>query len=432
MDGSEFDAGAEKIEERAAHMGEHIMEEFKGMLAGAFAIEGVREAIMGAIEFGEQIKNTATRLGVSTTAAQEFSFAAKQTGIDLDQVSGGMDRLAKGLTAMEDGTAAGGKIVEAFHRLGIEAAELKGKSPEEVMRLLGERMEHLTVTGEVTASMLEIFGRSGAKLIPMLKDLGENVEAAHDKGLILDPAAVLALDEAAKTIDQLTLKTKVWAAEGVVAAKLYTTGLYEVVKAALTIKETLATSEGNAHAAAMEKTLAAQKALKEAGTMGPSHEVDFTGTDADKKKEADEAGRLNEDTAKRQTKREDERGTVDQRITREEKNQKELQDALKRIHAETGGGGLAGADMRNQLEKSKDKLDGLYKEHLKEAFKKPETHESHRHQGNVDHLNRMGGFVGGGANPGLDIAHQQLAVQRTIAANTSPKNSPTGHGDIAP
>lgn len=420
LDGEDFELGAEKVEERAAEMGERVVDEFKEMLAGAFGAELFAEAIHSAIEFGEEIQNTAVRLGVSTTSAQELSFAAKQSGADLGEVATALDRLAKGLTAMEEGTKEGDKFEHALNRLGITAEEVQGKMPDEVFKLISEKLEHMTVTAETTASMLEIFGRAGARLIPMMKDLHENIQEVNDAGLIMPPAVIEQLDQAHKLMNELGLAAKVAGAAIIITGKEATTGLYEYITAFLTLKNVLDTEAGDARAKAMEKTLANQKERNAAlAALTQQSTVDYASrTDKQKESEAEKTERLNEDAARRRDARQEKAGSTQDQIEREKKNLAELQSALdRRVKAGTDQG-LNGASLRDQIEIGRDHLEQLQKTRLNEVFKKPGG--EHHKESNVDSLARIGGSVGGSAeNVMVNLQREQVMLTRQLVANTS-------------
>lgn len=394
LDGSGFERTMDKASEKVHEFGTEQLGSIKGMFAEAFAVGAIIEGTRRAIEFGEQIKNTATRLGVSTTAAQEFDFAAKQTGIDLDHVATGLDKLAKALTAIDEGSEGAAKMENAFKRLGISVEEIKGKTPEEVFKIIGEKMEGMTITAGVTTSMMELFGKSGAKLIPMLKDMNENISKVRENGMILGPEDIAALDDASKSMKEFGLLTEVLSSKAFIGIRALTTGWYDYAKAILTAKEATDTVVGEARIKAMEKTLAIQRAMNdETKAFSVRTEVDETDrTPEEKKENKRQKDELDKDTERRAEKRrenkENEGLTVDQKVSKTIDHVKELQDALKKLDANGGSGTGAESDIKNQIEKAKDLLDSLYKERKNEN--KPK-HGAHFHS---DSAVNSGNFLG--------------------------------------
>lgn len=142
-------------------------------LAALFAVEKVFEFTKGLIEFGSKIADTAERLNVTTAEVQKLTYAAKLSGLELDDVAAAFDRLAKAKNkALEPGKS-GESMRDAFSGLGIAIADLQALSPDELFQKISEHIAATGANSTTAANAMEVFGRSGAKLIPMLKEYTE-------------------------------------------------------------------------------------------------------------------------------------------------------------------------------------------------------------------------------------------------------------------
>lgn len=369
LDGSGWEKTLSKAGDGVDKLAKNVGGTLKNAFAGAFAIGSITAVIKSAIDLGSEINDTATRMGVSKTAAQEFSFAAKQTGVDLGDVANAMGKLSKAIVAVEDGGEAGAEMQKKFSKLGVTLAELKGKSPEELFKLIGQKMEGMTVTADVSAATLDIFGKSMTKLIPMLKELGDNIQKVHDHGLILDDATIAALDDAGDTLAELSLATKIFGAAILVSAKLAATGWYDYAKALVTVNEQMDKLAGDARVKAMEKTLASQKELTD---MLKANSKRTTVDETDRTEEQMHAqtqaqNELDKDTESRKAKRAekaDDSLPIEKQIEKAKTNLSELEKAVKQFDS----GSLPASDINNQIEKQKDKLGELQAKHLDAQF----------------------------------------------------------------
>lgn len=215
IDGKGFQTGIREIQAGATHLAEHL----KNHLGQVFAVAAIEEFARKTIEMGRQIADTSSRLGISTDAVQQFSFAAKQTGSDIEAVANGLDKMAKAQIAAIRGNAS---MTDAFGRFRVTSEMLRNESPEEIFRRIGEAMEGLPASAQLTADALEIFGKAGSKLIPTLKELKDKSAEAKESGLIISKGDIKDLEEAGEAAEKLWLKIKVLGSKVVIGASYFT------------------------------------------------------------------------------------------------------------------------------------------------------------------------------------------------------------------
>jgi hypothetical protein len=149
-----------------------------GRLGAAFlAIAG--PAAMGAmlkqtVAMQSQLDDLADTVGGSVTQLDALRRVAVVSGNDLSQVSTALVQLSRSLRASsDDGNAA----VRAVRALGLNLEELRNMAPDQAFKKIAVAMNQFADGGEKAAVAQALFGRSGAQLLPMLKDLAEAGEA---------------------------------------------------------------------------------------------------------------------------------------------------------------------------------------------------------------------------------------------------------------
>ena len=186
-----------------------------GVAVGAMAAVGA-----GAIGVALHVAESAAKLhelsqstGVSVEALSGFSFVAKQTGVDTQVMATGLERLSKSAFAA---AAAPAGAVNAYSRLGISVRDSGGniRSVESIFEDVADRFAKMPDGVAKSALAMQIFGRSGAELIPILNSGRAGIEAylatAQKLGVVLDSQTA----EAAHQFEQ-SLATLEAAAQGV-------------------------------------------------------------------------------------------------------------------------------------------------------------------------------------------------------------------------
>ena len=114
------------------------------------------------------------KTGVSVEALSRFSKAAKVSGTDVEGVTKALVKLSKGLVEAKNGQ---GQAGEALKSMGISATDASGKlkDTDQIMLEISNKFKAMPNGAEKTALALQLFGRSGADLIPMLNMGGEAI-----------------------------------------------------------------------------------------------------------------------------------------------------------------------------------------------------------------------------------------------------------------
>ena len=184
-----------------------------GALAEAFIgsaiVHGLGEFIEGQIEAGSRVNDLSEKLGVGTEELQKFQLAAGLAGVNSESAAQALGFLNKNMGAALEGNK---EAVETFAKMGVALKDGSGKVRElgDVIPEIADSFEKLESNQERTALAMKIFGKSGAALIPLLKEgsakLVEMNRRFEELGGGMTEEFVKAADEAAALVTEVTLE----------------------------------------------------------------------------------------------------------------------------------------------------------------------------------------------------------------------------------
>ena len=169
-------------------------------------------------ELGEQVERSSAILGASTKSVQEFGFIAKATGGDAEGLSMAMGHLQVNLQQAASGT---GRAYQALKALGLSAKELSSLTLDQQLDRIANAFAKFGDGPNKTAIAIELLGRAGAQMIPVLdqgsEGLNELRASADNTGAVLSKSAVESLSALNRSL--VGLKAAVSGAAGALAAE---------------------------------------------------------------------------------------------------------------------------------------------------------------------------------------------------------------------
>ena len=140
-----------------------------GFALGA-TVDKVKEKIEGAIASAAGLQQLSERTGAAVESLSGLASVAKLSGTDMDLLAGGLQKLSKAIVDAQNG---GAKTSAAFSAIGIAVDELKGKGPDQVFKLIADRLATYQDGVEKTVIAQTLLGKAGANLLPVMKDLAD-------------------------------------------------------------------------------------------------------------------------------------------------------------------------------------------------------------------------------------------------------------------
>lgn len=174
LDTARFQAGLAQTQGQMAKF-QGTMKRVAGAIGGLFVADAIVGIGRSAFEMASGMSEAAGRIGVSVEALQELQTAARGSGVSNEQLESSMARLNVQLGDLQGGSATAAK---AFAAIGLSADDLKGKNPQESLGLIADKLMAIQDPAARAAAAQDIFGRSYANLLPMLKDGAAGLEEA--------------------------------------------------------------------------------------------------------------------------------------------------------------------------------------------------------------------------------------------------------------
>lgn len=160
------------------------------------AAVAVIDATVQLAKFGSHLADLSAKSGASTQSLQKLGFAGSLVGVSLDEISAALPKMQRNLV---DGN-------KAFGLLGLSVDQLRKMEPDRQFAEIAEAIGRIRDPASQSAAAMEIFGKSGASLLPLMKsDIAAVSDEAVRLGIVLDADTVAAadkLDDALTTLDQ--------------------------------------------------------------------------------------------------------------------------------------------------------------------------------------------------------------------------------------
>ena len=153
---------------------------FATKLAGlAAAFVGVQQSVAAfnnALAMGGRLDDLSKTTGASAGELLLLEKAFSLAGSSADAVGPAIARLSR---FMVEASTGGTAQIETMNKLGLSYAQLKNLTPTEQMRLLAKSIMALPTPAERTAAAMDIFGRSGSRLIPLFANFSGELDKAQ-------------------------------------------------------------------------------------------------------------------------------------------------------------------------------------------------------------------------------------------------------------
>lgn len=167
-------------------------------VAGSAAVIGLGVAVKSAVNEMDKLSKTAQKVGVTTEALSALQYAAELADVDIGQLQGGMTRLVKAQAEVAKGSE---EQAALFQALGVQVLNADGslRNAGDVMADIADKFAAMEDGAEKTALAVQIFGRAGADLIPLLNGGAQGFRDAANEakafGLIVSTEAGKAAEE---------------------------------------------------------------------------------------------------------------------------------------------------------------------------------------------------------------------------------------------
>jgi hypothetical protein len=155
----------------------------KGIEIGRVFISSVRAVVStfqqftsGASSSIDQANKLSRSLGITFGELQRLQLAADLSGASSEQLASAFTRAQVTITRAAQGAP---QATSALRSLGLSVSELAGLSASEQFQRIAAAISTIQDPARRAAAAVEIFGRSGAQLLPTFQELGANLQRAE-------------------------------------------------------------------------------------------------------------------------------------------------------------------------------------------------------------------------------------------------------------
>jgi hypothetical protein len=186
----EVDAGVEKTK--------GTLQGVLATLAGAVFFNGVKNFIHGIEQLGSGLNDLSEQTGAGTESIQLFQFVTGQAGVEAEESAASIRKLS---VTIGNAASGGAEQAKAFNELGIAFKDSQGhaRSLDDVLPELFESFGKITDDAKASRLAVDLFGRSGVKMLGALKQGKAGFEAYREEfealGGGMSAEAIAAADE---------------------------------------------------------------------------------------------------------------------------------------------------------------------------------------------------------------------------------------------
>lgn len=159
--------------------------------AGASILGPLLGAAKVFADFGAPLDDISKRTGVGAGKLSAYQFAAEQSGTSIEALETALGKMVKTLYAADEESKG---AVDSLADLGLGLEELEGLRPDQQFEKIADALSRVEDPGKKAALAMQLFGKSGTELLPMIEDgakgLADMVAQGEALGVVLSDEAI--------------------------------------------------------------------------------------------------------------------------------------------------------------------------------------------------------------------------------------------------
>jgi hypothetical protein len=140
------------------------------------AVKGSIDEFGAALDLGGRLSDLSERTGETAGNLLLLERAFNNSGVGADKVGQSINKLQK---FIEDAGTGAAPQIEVMNRLGLSLSDLAGKTPTEQLQVFAQRISDIEDPGKRAALAMEVFGRAGGELLPLLTNFSGEIGTAQ-------------------------------------------------------------------------------------------------------------------------------------------------------------------------------------------------------------------------------------------------------------
>ena len=172
----------------------------KMALAGGIIVGSLTAMAVKTLNTADSLQEMSQRTGMTAKTLSELGYAAKLSGSSLEGMESTVKKMQVNIVKAAEGNAG---LRKTFDDLGIKLTDLVRMNPDQQFMSLAEAVANVKDPTTKAATAVELFGKQGTALLPMLADGKKGLDDMRDAA---DKAGVVMSNETAKSAADLNDK----------------------------------------------------------------------------------------------------------------------------------------------------------------------------------------------------------------------------------
>lgn len=214
LDDKDYKKGIKSAEKSGKSFGQTLTSGLKvagkamaALYTGTVAVaSAIAKMTLSAVNYGDEIAKESQKLNMSMEGYQKWSTMLEMAGTSIDIMSMGMKTFTGILDEASKGNAT---ALLTLQKLGLGYEDFAGLSVEDSLKKVVEQFQRMEQGAEKTQLAVDLFGRSGQELLPLLNQevgsIDELFKSYEELGLIISDDVLRASED---FDDQLSLLKK--------------------------------------------------------------------------------------------------------------------------------------------------------------------------------------------------------------------------------
>ena len=187
LDSNKLNKQLRAVEDNFKRVGGNILKAGAGFTAfGAALVAPLVAASKAFVDFGDTVDKISARTGAGAEFISALGFAAEQSGADIQTLEKAIIGQQRTINDLNQGLAT---AADSYEVLGLTAKDLVGLGVEDSFTLIAQRLSEVQDPSLRAATALEIFGKAGQRLIPLLNGgeaaIKQYIDQANKAGLVI-------------------------------------------------------------------------------------------------------------------------------------------------------------------------------------------------------------------------------------------------------
>lgn len=183
-------------------------------IAGALSVGALKTYFTQLSAVVDEQAKFADRIGITFEELQRLEFAASQTGVSVNSLRTGLQRMTRRISEAAQGT---GTAKDALEELGLEAEALNKLAPEDQFKAIADSFEDVAEQSDKVRLAMRLFDTEGVALVNTLKGGSEAIEELGGRTEVVSRNAARQFEWLNDQIDLFATNTQAtlgnWAAD---------------------------------------------------------------------------------------------------------------------------------------------------------------------------------------------------------------------------